>query len=482
MNEGTTSGPLPSSPEMVTSTPHPLPPTPSSQKLKLLIVDDDESIRSQMKWALIGEYEVLTAEDRPSALEVLRKEHPTVATLDLGLPPKPADTEEGFQTLAEIMETSPGAKVIVITGQDDKKNALKAIGMGAYDFFCKPIKIDELKIVLTRAFYLSQLEAENRLLQGRLQGDSFEGMMGTSKPIQEVFSSLRKLADTDVPVLVIGESGTGKELAARAIHRLSVRKEGPFIPINCGAIPENLLESELFGHEKGSFTGAHIQRKGRVESAQGGTLFLDEIGELSPALQVKLLRYLQEQKIERVGGREEISVDARVMAATNRDLQKAMKAGKFREDLYYRLGVVVVSLPPLREREEDILLLATSFLRRFAEESKRKINGFSKAAVQSLESYPWPGNIREMENRIRRAVIMAEGRKITPQDLELETMLGRQEAKTLKDAREEVEREIIQEALHRHNGNMTRAAEELGVSRPTLYELMDKLGIGRGEY
>jgi two-component system, NtrC family, response regulator len=289
------------------------------------------------------------------------------------------------------------------------------------------------------------------------------------------------LADTDVPVLVIGESGTGKELAARAIHRLSARKKGPFIPINCGAIPENLLESELFGHEKGAFTGAHIQRKGRVESAQGGTLFLDEIGELSPTLQVKLLRYLQEQKIERVGGREEISVDARVMAATNRNLQKAMKAGKFREDLYYRLGVVVVALPPLREREEDILLLATSFLHRFAEESKRKINGFSKTAVRSLESYPWPGNIREMENRIRRAVIMAEGVKITPRDLELETMLGRQEAKTLKDAREEVEREIVQEALHRNNGNMTRAAEALGVSRPTLYELLDKLGISRGK-
>jgi len=463
------------------ATPHPQPPIPSSQKLKLLIVDDDESIRSQMRWALIEEYEVLTAEDRPSALEVLRQEYPTVATLDLGLPPKPADTEEGFQTLAEMLETSPGTKVIVITGQDDKKNALKAIGMGAYDFFCKPIKIGELKIVLTRAFYLSQLEAENRLLQDRLQGDSFEGMMGTSKAIQEVFSTLRKLATTDVPVLVIGESGTGKELAARAIHRLSARKKGPFIPINCGAIPENLLESELFGHEKGSFTGAHIQRKGRVESAQGGTLFLDEIGELSPALQVKLLRYLQEQKIERVGGREEISVDARVMAATNRNLQKAMKAGKFREDLYYRLGVVVVSLPPLREREGDILLLATFFLHRFTEESKRKINGFSKTAVRSLESYPWPGNIREMENRIRRAVIMAEGVKITPRDLELETLPGRQEAKTLKDAREETEREIVQEALHRNNGNRSRAAEELGVSRPTLYELMDKLGISRGK-
>ena len=405
-----------------------------------------------------------------------------MATLDLGLPPKPAETEEGFQALAEILESSPGAKVIVITGQDDKKNALKAIGMGAYDFFCKPIKIDELKIVLTRAFYLSQLEAENRLLQDRLQGDSFEGMVGTSKAIQEVFSSLRKLATTDVPVLVLGESGTGKELAARAIHRLSARQEGPFIPINCGAIPENLLESELFGHEKGAFTGAHIQRKGRVESAQGGTLFLDEIGELSPALQVKLLRYLQEQKIERVGGREEISVDARVMAATNRNLQKAMKAGKFREDLYYRLGVVVVSLPPLREREGDILLLATAFSASFRRGKQKKNQRFQQ------NGGPVPGKLFLAGKHPGDGKSYSPGGdyggrilKSLPGTWNWKPCRAGEEAKTLKDAREEVEREIVQEALHRNNGNMTRAAEELGVSRPTLYELMDKLGISKGE-
>jgi two-component system NtrC family response regulator len=306
-------------------------------------------------------------------------------------------------------------------------------------------------------------------------------MLGASKVMQGVFTTLRKLATTDVPVLVTGESGTGKELAARAIHHLGVRREGPFIPINCGAIPENLLESELFGHEKGAFTGAHIQRKGRVESAQGGTLFLDEIGELSLALQVKLLRYLQEQKIERVGGREEISVDARVMAASNRNLQEAMKEGKFREDLYYRLGVVMVPLPPLRDRGGDILLLATAFLQRFADDNKRKITGYTKAALQNLESHPWPGNIREMENRVRRAVIMAEGNRITPEDLELDASPGKLEGKTLKEAREEMEYEMVQRALGKHKGKISQAALELGISRPTLYELIEKLGINRGE-
>ena len=354
INQSATTGPQSSSPDMASPTPYPLPPAPSSQKLKLLIIDDDESIRSQMKWALIGEYEALTAEDRPSALEVLRQERPTVVTLDLGLPPKPAETDEGFQTLAEIMAASSGTKVIVITGQDDKKNALKAIGMGAYDFFCKPIKIDELKIVLTRAFYLSQLEAENRLLQDRIPVDSFQGMMGTSKAMLEIFSSLRKVAPSDVPVLVTGESGTGKELAAKAIHGLSTRKEGPFIVINCGAIPENLLESELFGHEKGAFTGAHIQRKGRIELAQGGTLFLDEIAELPLSLQVKLLRFLQEQTIERVGGREPIVVDARIVAATHRDLKKEIQEGRFREDLFYRIGVILINIPPLRDVRETL--------------------------------------------------------------------------------------------------------------------------------
>jgi len=446
-------------------------------KPQLLIIDDDESIRSQMKWALLADYEILAAGDRPSAIEMFRKQKPSVVTLDLGLPPQPAGTEEGFKALAEMLEDNPGAKVIVITGQDDRKNALTAIGMGAYDFFCKPIRIDELKIVLTRAFNLANLEAENRRLQTGAGADAFEGMIGTSPAIQTVFTTIRKVATTDVPVLIIGESGTGKELAARAIHRLSSRSKGPFIAINCGAIPENLLESELFGHEKGAFTGAHMQRKGRIESAQGGTLFLDEVGELSPALQVKLLRYLQEQKIERVGGREEIEVDARVLAATNRIPKEAIAEGRLREDLYYRLGVVVVTLPPLRERGEDIILIATAFLQRFSRENRKKITGFTKEASMALDGHPWPGNIREMENRVRRAVIMAEGNRITPADLELEGPIRRLEGSSLKEAREEVERELVQRALARHKGNISQAAQQLGISRPTRYELMEKLGI-----
>jgi two-component system NtrC family response regulator len=446
---------------------------------KLLIVEDDEELRTQMKWALVQDYEVFLANDRPNALEILRSERPAVVTLDLGLPPHPEGVEEGFLALADMLEQDSLAKVIIITGQGEKDNALKAIGQGAYDFFCKPIEIEELKVVLNRAFHLSQLEREHRELQQRLREEGFEGMLGTSPQIQEVFSSIRKVATTDVPVLIVGESGTGKELVARGIHCQSSRREFPFVVINCGAIPENLLESELFGHEKGSFTGAHIQRKGRFEAAQGGTLFLDEIGELSLALQVKLLRFLQEQKIERIGGREEILVDARVLAATNRDLTQAIKEGKFREDLYYRLGVVTIHLPPLREREEDVLVLAKALLQRYADENKKKITEFTKQAIRAIETYNWPGNIRELENRIKRALIMAEGPKITPEDLELVSVYRKYEKLGLKDAREALERDFIQRALARNRGSITKAAEELELSRPTLYELMEKLGIGK---
>jgi len=445
---------------------------------KLLIVEDDEELRTQMKWALVQDYEVFLAHDRPNALEILRSERPAVVTLDLGLPPHPEGSEEGFLALSEMLEQDGLIKVIIITGQGEKDNALKAIGQGAYDFFCKPIQIDELKVVLNRAFYLSQLELEHRELQQRLREEGFEGMLGASTQVQEVFSSIRKVATTDVSVLIVGESGTGKELVARAIHRQSGRKDGPFVVINCGAIPENLLESELFGHEKGAFTDAHIQRKGRFEAAQGGTLFLDEIGELSLVLQVKLLRFLQEQKIERIGGREEILVDARVLAATNRDLMQAIEEGKFREDLYYRLGVVTIHLPPLREREEDVLVLAKALLQRYADENKKKITEFTKQAIRAIETYNWPGNIRELENRIKRALIMAEGRKITPEDLELVSVVYRKYEKLgLKDAREALERNFIQRALARNRGSITKAAEELELSRPTLYELMEKLGI-----
>lgn len=449
------------------------------EKPKLLVVEDDEAIRSQMKWALAKDYEVLLAEDRPGALEIFLKEHPPVVTLDLGLPPYPGEVKEGFLTLAEMLSHDSLVKVIVITGQGEKNHALMAIGEGAYDFFYKPIQIEELKIVLSRAFYVSQLEHEYRKLKQQLRVESFEGMLGTSLQMQEVFSSIRKVATTDVPVLIVGESGTGKELVAQAIYKNSSRWEYPFVVINCSAIPETLLESELFGHEKGAFTGAHVQRKGRFEMAQGGTLFLDEIGELSLPLQVKLLRFLQEQKIERVGGREAISVDARILAATNKDLNQAIKEGKFREDLYYRLGVVTISLPPLRERGGDVLLLATALLQKYADENKKRITGFTPQAIQTIKIYSWPGNIRELENRIKRAVIMAEDRKVTPMDLELDFPYSKHESRGLKEAREAVEKDLIQKILTKNRGNMTKTAEELGISRPTLYELMEKLGISK---
>jgi two-component system, NtrC family, response regulator len=449
-------------------------------KPKLLIVEDDEATRTQMKWALAQEYEVFLAEDRPSALNALRNESPSLITLDLGLPPRPGEVEEGFLTLEEILQHDLLAKVIIITGQHEKENGLKAIGEGAYDFFSKPIEIEELKVVLNRAFHVSQLERENYMLQQQCSGVSFEGMLGTSPQMEAVFAAIRKVAPTEAPVLILGESGTGKELVANAIHRLGTRKTQPFVVINCGAIPENLIESELFGHEKGSFTGAHMQRKGRFEMAQRGTLFLDEIGDLPLPLQVKLLRFLQEQKIERVGGRAEITIDARVVAATNRDLRAAMASGSFREDLYYRLGVVVISLPPLRDREGDVMVLATALLDRYSGEVQKKVSGFTRSAIEALRNHQWPGNIRELENRIRRAVIMTRGKKVTPEDLELTSPGVQCEGKALREAREELEKDLIQKALTRHKGSITQAASELGISRPTLYELMEKLGIGRG--
>ncbi|RPH51225.1 MAG: PEP-CTERM-box response regulator transcription factor [Desulfobacteraceae bacterium] len=458
--------------------PSPLSTRPSSAKQKLLIVDDDEDLRTQMKWALAQDYDVLLAEDRQSALDLFKARQPSVVTLDLGLPPQPAGVEEGFAALGDIMAENGQTKVIIITGRGEKENALRAVSQGAYDFFYKPIQLDELKVVLSRAFYLSQLEREQKVLRGRLKDDAFQGILGSCEKMQEVFARIRKVATTDAPVLITGESGTGKELAARAIHQLSARRGEPFVVINCGAIPENLLESELFGHEKGSFTGAHIQRKGRVEMAQGGTLFLDEIGELPLLLQVKILRYLQEQVIERVGGREEIVVDARVLAATNRDLEAAMKEGKFREDLYFRLGVFVLNLPPIRERETDVIELARVFLSRYAEENRKKISGFTSDAVEAIQGYGWPGNVRELENRMRRAVIMAEGKKITPEDLEMgATPRVRYVGMGLKEAREALEKELISKALARNNGHLTKAATELGISRPTLYDLMEKFGI-----
>jgi len=447
-------------------------------KVKLLIVEDDNDVATHMKWALINDYEVFLAQDRSSALAIFKKERPAVVTLDLGLPPQPDDVEVGFLALAMMLEHDPLSKVIIITGRDEKEHALAAIGQGAYDFLTKPVQLDELQVIIRRAVHVSRLEREHRDLQKRLGGDSFEGMLGTSVQMQKVFEMIRKVATTDTPALIVGESGTGKELAARAIHLRSARREGPFVVINCAAIPETLLESELFGHEKGAFTGAHIQRKGRVELAQGGTLFLDEIGALSLQLQVKLLRFLQEQRVERVGGREEIVVDARIVTATNTDLDQAIIEGHFREDLYYRLRVVVIRMPSLRERDGDIPLLAKAFLQRYASEAKKRIVGFTPQATHAIELHGWPGNVRELESRLKRAVIMAEGTRVTPADLELGSPYGKYEGQGLKEAREALERELIQRAVTRNNGNLTRTALELGISRPTLYELMDKLGLG----
>jgi len=447
------------------------------RKQKLLIVDDDEDLRTQMKWALTADYDVSLAEDRETAIAMINKEQPSVVTLDLGLPPNPAGVEEGFAVLDHILDVYNQTKVIIITGRGEKENALCAVEKGAYDFFYKPIQLDELKVVLRRAFHLSQLEQEQREMRHRLSGNTFEDMIGTSQKMQDVFSTIRKVATTDAPVLITGESGTGKELVARAIHRLSIRESKPFIPINCSAIPENLIESELFGHEKGTFTGAHAQRIGRFEMAEGGTLFLDEIGDLPQLLQVKLLRFLQEKVIERVGGREQIEVDTRILAATNRDLEEAMKKATFREDLYYRLNVVKISVPPLRDRNADVILLAKTFLDRYTGEIRKKIKGFNSQAIESIERYSWPGNVRELENRIKRAVIMSEGRKITAEDLELESTIGKKEPMVLKDARKMLEKDLILKAITRNENSLTKAAAELGISRPTLYDLMEKLGI-----
>lgn len=443
----------------------------------ILLVDDDEAIRTQMKWALSDAYEIAAAEDRSSALEVFRSAKPVVTLLDLGLPPQPNDPDEGLATLSELLAENTAAKVIVVSGQGEKNNAMQAVGAGAYDFLCKPVDPDELKLLLRRCIHLSELEREYRELQSATRVDNFEDMLGTSPQIQGVFAFIRKVASTSAPVLLLGESGTGKEMAALAIHRRSPRKDGPFVPINCNAIPETLLESELFGHEKGAFTGATMQRKGMVETAAGGTLFLDEIGDLPPPIQVKLLRFLQEQRFQRVGGRMEMESDARVVAATNADLKEKIAGGQFREDLYFRLAVVVISLPPLRERLDDTTLLAQEFLQRYAAQNGRKNLSFTPEALRAIKCHHWSGNVRELQNRVKRGVIMADSKRITAQDLELSAEPAR--SMGLKEARENVEREMVQQALRKHLGRISSAAVELGISRPTLYELMEKLKITR---
>jgi two-component system NtrC family response regulator len=414
-------------------------------------------------------------------LEQFRATRPAVVLLDLGLPPNPANPEEGLAILSELLSIEQSTKVVIVSGQSEKGPALRAIGAGAYDFVGKPVEMDELKLLLKRCFHLAQLEREYQRMQQELRGDSFEGLLGTGSRMQAVFDSIRKVATTDAPVLILGESGTGKEMTARAIHQRSARKDGPFVAINCSAIPESLIESELFGHEKGSFTGAHALRKGRIEHSSGGTLFLDEIGEVPLPIQVKLLRFLQEQCIERVGGRQEIAVDTRVIAATNADLKKGMSGGSFREDLFYRLAVVQIVLPPLRDRDDDVSLIAQTFLQRFAAENGKTGLTFSPDTLRAIRQHGWPGNVRELQNRVKRAVIMGEGKRLTPADLELEALASSSPVLSLKEARERLEREMVGQSLRRHGGKITAAAIELGVSRPTLYELIDRLGIAKPE-
>jgi two-component system NtrC family response regulator len=441
-------------------------------------VENDEATRTQLEWALKEEFALLPAGDGTTAHTLARAEHPALVLLDLGLPPNPSDPEGGLRWLRDFRNEGGRGKVIVCTGYGDRQYAVRAVGHGAYDFFTKPVDLDLLKLVMQRACWIAELEEERRALTAGAE-DEEEEMIGTSEGIRRVFEAIRKVATTDVPVLVIGESGTGKELTAKAIHERSLRRGAPFITINCGAIPETLLESELFGHERGAFTGAIQQKKGKVEYAHGGTLFLDEVGELPLALQVKLLRFLHDQTLERVGGRQQIQVDARLIAATNMDLKEAIAQGKFREDLYYRLGVVAIDVPPLRERGEDVLLIALVFLKRVAEHMRKRILGFTKEAIWAIQAYPWPGNVRELSNKIRRAVVMAEGPYIAPEDLDLSLPEG--EALpgplSLKAARERVEMDLVVQALTLHSGNLRRVADELGISRPTLYLLLRKYGI-----
>jgi len=444
---------------------------------RLLIIEDDEGIRTQLKWGLSEDYEVHEADSRAAALRQFAVQPTPVVLLDLGLPPSPSTAVEGLGLLSDLLAEDVFCKVIVATGQSERASALEAVGRGAYDFLTKPVDVGELKRVLNRAYHVSELEREYALLEERLAGSAFEDFVGTSPGMESVFASIRKVAPTEAPVLILGESGTGKELAARAIHNCSARRSGPFVAINCGAIPENLLESELFGHEKGSFTGAVQQRVGRVEAAAGGTLFLDEVGELTPALQVKLLRFLQEHSITRVGGSNEIQLSVRVVAATNSDLKDLTGSGRFREDLYYRLAVVVLSLPPLRERGSDLQLLAQTFLRRFTTDNGTPKVRFNKTALQAMERYHWPGNVRELENRVRRGVIMAEGRQISAGDLELDRVHS--VPMSLREARDRTDRMLVEQALRRNGGNITGAARDLGISRPTLYELMNKLELGK---
>jgi two-component system NtrC family response regulator len=440
---------------------------------KVLVVDDDLGIQKQLKWAL-SEFDTVFAADRSSAIVQLRRFEPTVVTLDLGLPPDPANASEGLKALQEIMTLMPRTKVIVVTGNNEKENALKAINMGAYDFYQKPIDSDTINILIKRALNLAELENQNRLLT--LSTPSMGRIIGNSEAIQAISRKAEKIALTDITALLLGESGTGKEVFARSIHEHSNRKTKPFVAINCASIPENLLESELFGYEKGAFTGANKTTIGKIETAQGGTLFLDEIGDMPLGLQAKMLRFLQERVIERVGGRSEIPVDIRVICATHRDLQSMVKEETFREDLFYRVGEIIISIPPLRDRDDDVVLLARIFLNQYKDEYGAKTTGFSDEAIEAMLGHSWPGNIRELQNKLKSAVVLAEGSVINADDLGLIAKVKDTQplVLNLREVRELAESKAIRRAYHQSDQNISRTAELLGITRPTLYSLIDR--------
>ena len=449
----------------------------TSNSRKLLVVEDDPGLQTQLKWCFEG-YEVLIAGDRTAALSELEKHRPPVITLDLGLPPDSDGTSEGFQTLEDILTRYPNTKVIVVTGNNDRQNALRAVGVGAYDFFYKPIDPDLLGFIVNRAYRLHELEDENQRLHFTGGESPLEGVITGSREMLKVCRTVEKVAPSDATVLVLGESGTGKELIARSVHSLGGRSDGRFVAINCAAIPENLLESELFGYEKGAFTGAAKQTPGKIEMAHGGTLFLDEVGDMPMALQAKLLRFLQERVIERVGGRQEIPVDVRVICATHKDLPQLAREGEFREDLYYRISEIAIRIPALREREGDTLLLARVFLEKYSQQMGKQQHRFSKDALAAIEAYPWPGNVRELENRVKRSVIMAEHKQISASDLELGGA-GTDDTRTfnLREIREQAERQAIVRAMSHVGGKISQASELLGVSRPTMYDLIKKYNL-----
>lgn len=445
---------------------------------KVLVVEDDPGLQKQMKWSF-EDFEVIIAGDREEAIKQIKKHHPPVATVDLGLPPDPDGSTEGLATIEQILSIAPNMKVIVVSGNDEREAAVAAVASGAYDFYQKPIDSDVLNQIVNRAYHVYELEDENRKLAMHKIDVPMEGVVTSSPQMQKVCQKIEKVAPADATVLLLGDSGTGKELCARALHGKNPSISGRFVAINCAAIPENLLESELFGYEKGAFTGAAKTTPGKIESAEGGTLFLDEMGELPMALQAKLLRFLQERVIERIGGREEIPVNVRVICATHQNLEEKIANGEFREDLYYRINEIPIHIPPLKDRDGDTVLLARSFLDKMNQEHGKKIKGFTKDAIMAIENHAWPGNVRELQNRVKRAVIMADGNKITAEDLELEAGddIANRCSFDLREVRESAEREVIQRALNSTNGKIAPAAELLGVSRPTLYDLIQKLNI-----